>query len=62
MSERDIDHAVHLALGYGYRVDDKYGEMYFFPTTTPGVVNWDSNPKPYKQAIAEALERAKHEA
>ncbi len=42
-----LNHAVHLALGLGYRRDEKYGPMYFRSSQAPGVIAWDNSPSPY---------------
>lgn len=44
-----LDHAVHIALGLGYRRDEKYGSMYSCPaqTSAQGGTVWDNNPLPY---------------
>ena len=42
-----LNHAVHIALGLGYRRDEKYGPMYFRPSQAPGVIAWDNSPPPY---------------
>ncbi len=42
-----LNHAVHLALGLGYRRDEKYGPMYFRSSQAPGVIAWDNSPPPY---------------
>lgn len=42
-----LDWAVAKAEGLAYRHDDKYGPMCFRPSTTKGVVAWDSKPLPY---------------
>ncbi len=42
-----LNHAVHLALGLGYRRDEKYGPMYFRSSQAPGVIAWGNSPSPY---------------
>jgi len=42
-----LDWAVAKAEGLAYRHDDKYGPMCFRPSTTKGIVAWDSKPLPY---------------
>lgn len=50
LTDRALNHAVHIALGLGFRVDDKYGAMYFWPSTTsatPGTTYWDNHAHDY---------------
>lgn len=47
LTDRALNHCVHLALGYSYRNDDKYGPMYMWPSSVKGVTNWENWPANY---------------
>lgn len=42
-----LNHAVHIALGLGYRRDEKYGSMYSRPAQAQGWTTWDNYPLSY---------------
>lgn len=42
LSGKALDHAVHLALGLGYRSDFKYGPMYFSAPDPSGSSQWEN--------------------
>lgn len=47
LTNAQLDHAVHIALGLGYREDFKYGKMYFGLPDKSGSISWDNIPKYY---------------
>lgn len=47
LTNSQLDHAVHIALGLGYREDFKYGKMYLGLPDKYGSTPWDNIPKYY---------------